>query len=47
MQCCLIHNFYANGNFIDPIMLADYSVSNGHRVNGVGTAFSLYSGAKI
>jgi len=31
-----------NGKFIEPTTLGDYSLRNGHRVNGVGTAFSLY-----
>ncbi len=34
--------YYLNGKFIEPNFLADYSVNNGHRVNGVGTALSLY-----
>lgn len=34
--------YYLNGCFIDPIDLADWSVKNGHRVNGSGTAASLY-----
>ena len=34
---------YLTGNFIEPTMLADWSVSHGHRINGMGTAFSLYS----
>ena len=34
--------YYLNGNFIQPEDLADWSVKNGHRVNGVGTAHSLY-----
>lgn len=34
--------YYMNGNFINPITLADWSVSNGYRVNGVGTSHSLY-----
>ncbi len=34
--------YYMNGNFIDPITLADWSVSNGYRVNGVGTSHGLY-----
>lgn len=34
--------YYLTGNFIDPIYLADWSVNNGHRVNGVGTAHSLF-----
>lgn len=34
--------YYMNGNFIDPIALADWSVNNGYRVNGVGTSHGLY-----
>ena len=34
--------YYLTGNFIDPIFLADWSVNNGHRENGVGTKHSLY-----
>ncbi len=34
--------YYLNGSFIEPTFLADYSVKNGHRVNGTGTSFSLY-----
>ncbi len=34
--------YYMNGNFIEPTYLADYSVRNGLRVNGVGTAHDLY-----
>ncbi len=35
--------YYLNGCFIQPQTLADYSVANGHRVNGQGTAFKLYA----
>ena len=34
--------YYLNGNFIEPIMLADWSVSHGYRVNGQGTSHGLY-----
>ena len=34
--------YYLNGSFIEPTYLADWSVSNGHRQNGVGTKLSLY-----
>ncbi len=34
--------YYLNGSFIEPTFLADYSVNNGYRVNGVGTSHSLY-----
>lgn len=34
--------YYMNGNFIDPIALADWSVDKGYRVNGVGTSHGLY-----
>lgn len=34
--------YYLTGSFIEPTMLADWSIANGHRVNGSGTAFSLY-----
>ncbi len=33
---------YLNGSFIDPIMLADWSVAHGHRTSNSGTAYSLY-----
>ena len=36
--------YYLTGRFIQPEMLADFSVANGHRVNGSGTAFTLYGG---
>ncbi len=35
--------YYLNGSFIEPTTLADWSVNNGYRVNGVGTAYGLYS----
>ena len=34
--------YYMNGSFIEPKELASYSVRNGYRINGVGTAFGLY-----
>lgn len=34
---------FLTGEFIDPKVIADYSVSKGHRLNGVGTKASLYS----
>ena len=34
--------YYLNGSFIEPKIIAKYSVDNGYRVNGVGTAFGLY-----
>ena len=34
--------YYLNGSFIEPTFLADWSVNNGHRANGVGTKLSLY-----
>lgn len=34
--------YYLNDSFIEPKMLADYSVNNGYRVNGSGTAYGLY-----
>ncbi|MBE7059550.1 MAG: hypothetical protein E7389_01860 [Ruminococcaceae bacterium] len=33
---------YMNGNFISPTALADFSVNNGYRINGVGTSMALY-----
>lgn len=36
--------YYLTGRFVQPEMLADFSVANGHRVNGSGTAFTLYGG---
>lgn len=35
--------YYLTDEFIDPEELADYSISNGHRIDGVGTKASLYS----
>lgn len=35
--------YYMNGNFIPPADLAKWSVSQGYRVNGVGTSYDLYS----
>ena len=35
--------YYMNSNFISPKTLADYSVKNGYRVNGVGTSHALYT----
>lgn len=33
-----------NGNsFVDPTLIADYAMDNGHRVCGVGTSYSLYN----
>lgn len=38
-----VNAIYAlNGQFIEPTFLADYALSYGHRVCGVGTAHSLY-----
>ena len=34
--------YYLNGQFIQPVTLADWSVSHGYRVNGVGTSLGLY-----
>lgn len=34
--------YYLNGTFISPKTIADYSLKNGYRINGVGTAFGLY-----
>ena len=34
--------YYLNGQFIEPTMLADWSVNNGYRINGVGTDNALY-----
>ena len=34
--------YYLNGQFIEPVTLADWSVSHGYRVNGVGTSLGLY-----
>ena len=34
--------YYLTGHFIEPKTIAEYSLKNGHRVHGVGTAFSLY-----
>ena len=34
--------YYLNGSFIEPAKLAEYSVNNGHRINGQGTSESLY-----
>lgn len=34
--------YYMTGNFIQPSELAAWSVSNGYRVNGVGTSLGLY-----
>ena len=34
--------YYLNGQFIEPVALADWSVANGYRVNGVGTSHGLY-----
>ncbi len=34
--------YYMNGSFIEPAMLADYSVNNGFRVTNVGTSHALY-----
>ena len=34
--------YYLNGSFIEPTFLADWSVKNGYRVNGVGTSLGLY-----
>ena len=36
--------YYLNGSFIEPILLADWSVNNGYRKNGVGTSLGLYKG---
>ena len=30
------------GEYVEPPKMADYSVKNGHRIDGVGTAFSLF-----
>ena len=34
--------YYLNGTFIEPATIASYSVNNGYRVNGQGTAYGLY-----
>lgn len=34
--------YYMTGNMIEPSFLADWSVQNGYRINGVGTAYGLY-----
>ena len=34
--------YYLNGTFVDPSVIASYSVANGYRINGVGTARGLY-----
>ncbi|MGN1140203.1 MAG: hypothetical protein ACI4TF_03285 [Oliverpabstia sp.] len=34
--------YYMTGNFIQPSILAKWSVDNGYRINGVGTSLSLY-----
>lgn len=34
--------YYLNGTFIDPATIASYSVNNGYRVDGQGTAYGLY-----
>ena len=34
--------YYLSGKFIDPVSLADWSVNNGYRVNGVGTSHGLF-----
>lgn len=34
--------YYLNEQFIDPVTLADWSVANGYRVNGIGTSHGLY-----
>lgn len=34
--------YYMTGNMIDPSFLADWSVQNGYRINGVGTSGGLY-----
>ena len=34
--------YYLNGKFIEPTYLADWSVSHGYRINGVGTSHGLY-----
>ena len=34
--------YQLNGCFIDPTLIADYAMNNGHRVCGVGTSYSLY-----
>lgn len=43
--CCLLSITNAvyklNGNFIDPVIIADYAVENGLRINGVGSAATL------
>ena len=35
--------YYLNGTFIEPSVIATYSLRNGYRVNGVGTSYGLYS----
>ena len=37
--------YHLNGSFISPTTLADFSVNNGYRVNGVGTSHSFFKGA--
>ena len=34
--------YYLNGTFIQPSAIASYSLSNGYRINGTGTAYGLY-----
>ncbi len=34
--------YYLNGQFINPTILADYSLKYGYRINGVGTSMGLY-----
>lgn len=34
--------YYLNGRFIDPGTLANWSMNNGYRINGVGTSLGLY-----
>lgn len=33
---------YMNGNFIDPKLVSDFSLKNGHRINNAGTKMTLY-----
>ena len=34
--------YYLNGSFIQPSLIASYSLNYGYRVNGVGTSYGLY-----